>query len=68
MRKMVPGEKKGAAKGFKLGWRAFGKISAVEGIQLSPEMLKDLTEFDRKGLSPGDRRKVIARKYGTVRA
>jgi hypothetical protein len=57
-----------AAKGFKVGRRAFAKISAVEGIHLSPEMAKDFGEFDRKGLSAGERRKVIARKYGAVRS
>ncbi len=56
-----------ASKGFKIGRRAFEKISAVEGIHLSAEMLKDFGDFDRKGLSAEARRKVIARKYGKVR-
>jgi len=58
---------KTAAKGFKVGRRAFAKISAVEGIHLSSEMAKDFSEFDRKGLSADQRRKAIARKYGAVR-
>lgn len=59
---------KTAAKGFKVGHRAFAKISAVEGTHLSPEMAKDFGEFDRKGLSANQRRKAIARKYGAVRS
>jgi hypothetical protein len=59
---------KTTTKGFKVGRRAFAKISAVEGIHLSPEMAKDFGEFDRKGLSADQRRKAIARKYGAVRS
>lgn len=57
-----------ATKGFKLGRRAFEKISALEGIHLSPEMVRDLDEFDRKGISGDARRKAIARKYGRARS
>ena len=59
---------KSAAKGFKVGRRAFAKISAVEGIYLSPKMARDFGEFDRKGLSADQRRKAIARKYGAARS
>jgi hypothetical protein len=66
MTKTIAAPNKAAAKGLKVGRHAFAKISAVEGIRLSPEMAKDFAEFDRKGLSAGERRKVIARKYGAV--
>jgi hypothetical protein len=68
MTKTVSPRRSPVAKGFKLGRRAFEKISAVEGIHLSGEMLKDFGEFDRKGLSAEARRKAIARKYGKVRS
>jgi len=55
------------AKGFTLGRKGFAKISAVEGIRLSPEMEAQFREFDQKGLSPSERRKAIARAFGKVR-
>jgi hypothetical protein len=54
-----------SAAGFTLGRGRFAKISAVEGIHLSGSMEKDLREFERKGLSAEERRKVISGKYGT---
>jgi hypothetical protein len=57
-----PGET--AAKGFKVGRHAFAKISAVEGIYLTPEMQRDLRHYDELGLTADERRKRIARKYG----
>ena len=68
MTKMIAQPSKAAAKTFKIGRRAFDKISAVEGIRLSPEMAKDFGEFDRRGLSAVERRKAIARKYGALRS
>ncbi|MEI9887738.1 MAG: hypothetical protein WDN08_14795 [Rhizomicrobium sp.] len=68
MTKTLTPPNKSVAKGFKVGRRAFAKISAVEGIHLSPEMAKDFAEFERKGLSADQRRKAIARKYGAVRS
>ena len=53
-----------AAKHFVLGRESFARISAVEGIHLTREMKRDLREFDRKGLSPAERRRAIANKYG----
>lgn len=49
--------------GFVIGRSGFAKISAVEGIKLTPEMRKDLQDFDRKGLSAEERRSAITRKY-----
>lgn len=56
-----------AAKGFTLGRQSFAKISAVEGIRLSPEMEARFREFDLKGLSPSERRVAIARTFGKGR-
>lgn len=59
--------KKPAATGYTIGRAGFAKISAVEGIRLTPEMAADFGEFERKGLSPEERRKAIAGKYGKAR-
>jgi hypothetical protein len=56
--------KLGATKsGFILGRSGFAKISAVEGIRLSSEMDKRFRDFDRQGLSAGERRRIIARTF-----
>jgi len=55
------------AKSYTIGRRAFAKISAIEGIRLSEEASEDFREFERKGLSPQDRRQAISRKYAKVR-
>lgn len=52
-----------AKAGFTLGREGFAKISAVEGIHLSPDMEKRFRDFDRQGLSAGDRRETIARAF-----
>lgn len=51
-------------KSFTIGRDAFAKISAVEGLRLSPGMERDLREFDWKGLSSRERGRRIVRKYG----
>ena len=56
-----------ASKGFTLGRQGFAKISAVEGIRLSPEMEARFREFDQKGLSPSERREAIARAFTKAR-
>lgn len=58
---------KGTTKPFIVGRDAFAKISAIEGISLSPGMQKDFETFDTAGLSPQERRKALAEKYGKVR-
>ncbi len=58
---------KRTAKGYTIGRRCFAKISAVEDIRLTDAMTEDFREFERKGLSPEERRKAIAGKYGKVR-
>jgi hypothetical protein len=57
-----------AAKGIAIGRLAFAKISAIEGIHLSAEMVHDFREFDHKGPTATERRKAIERKYGAVRS
>jgi hypothetical protein len=50
---------------FTIGRTGFAKISAVEGIKLSPEAEQDFQEFDRRGLSAAERRRALARKYAS---
>jgi hypothetical protein len=63
----TPTKSKSTKAGFTLGRRGFAKISAVEGIRLSPEAEKQFRDFDRQGLSAGDRRKLIARSFAKGR-
>ena len=53
--------------GYTIGCAGFAKISEVEGVQLTPAMDADFLEFDRLDLSPAERRKAIAEKYGKAR-
>lgn len=55
------------AKGRIIGRAAFARISAVEGIRLTPEMSADFDEFERKGIPAAARRKAILEKYGKAR-
>jgi hypothetical protein len=63
VRKPTEKTRKSEPKSFTLGRGGFARISAVEGIRLSPEMERRFREFDRLGLSAGDRRKAIARLF-----
>lgn len=56
-------KKKATTAKFVLGQDRFAKISAVEGIKLTPEMKKRAKEFDRLGLSPAERRREILKVY-----
>lgn len=47
------------AAGATIGRKAFAKISAAEGIRLTPEMKRRAGKFDRKGLSPEERIRAI---------
>jgi hypothetical protein len=49
--------------GFVLGRERFSKISAVEGIELSPAMKKRISHSDQKGLSAAARRAAIIRAH-----
>jgi hypothetical protein len=51
------------ASGVALGRERFAKISAVEGIELTPLMKKRAAEFDRQGISADERRRAIVRAY-----
>jgi hypothetical protein len=51
-------------KTYKIGRRAFAKISAVEGIYITAAMDEEFREFDKRGLSPQQRRTAILKKYG----
>jgi hypothetical protein len=41
----------------------FAKISAVEGIVLTPKMKERIADFERQGLSAEERRQSIVRAY-----
>jgi hypothetical protein len=49
--------------GLIIGRERFAKISAVEGIELSPEMKRRADEFDRGAVSGAERRRTILRSY-----
>jgi hypothetical protein len=59
----TPGRKKAEAARFVLGQQRFAKISAVEGISLTPAMKKRIKAFDEAGLSASARRKAIINAY-----
>jgi len=46
-----------------LGRRSLEKISAVEGIKTSAATKHMFAEFDRKGLSAEERRRLIFQKH-----
>lgn len=48
---------------FVLGRTAFAKISAVEGLSLSAEGREMFDDFDRRDLTPVERRTAIAAKH-----
>ena len=58
-----PGAKAKKKGGFVIGRESFGKISAVEGIRLTPAMKKRAADAERKGLSAEEYRQSIARSY-----
>jgi hypothetical protein len=49
--------------GLIIGRARFAKISAVEGIELSPDMKRRAADFDRRGVSGAERRRAIVRAY-----
>ncbi len=46
-----------------MGLAGFAQISAVEGIKLRASSKKTFADFDRKGLSPAERRRAIFEKH-----
>jgi hypothetical protein len=53
--------------GFVVGRDRFAKISAVEGVELTPDMRAALEKFDREGLSHADRRRAIESRFAPKR-
>jgi hypothetical protein len=51
------------AKTLTLGLVGFAKISAVEGIRLRASTKKMFADFDRRELSPAERRREIFGKH-----
>jgi hypothetical protein len=49
--------------GVTVGRAAFSSVSAVEGIRLSHDAQGRFAEFDRKGLSPEQRRAAIIQAH-----
>jgi hypothetical protein len=54
---------KNSKTGFIVGRAGFAKISAVEGIQLTPAMKERAAEAARKGLSAEQHREMIVRAH-----
>ena len=46
-----------------MGRERFAKISAVEGIELTPAMRTRAAEFDRRGMAAAERRRSIIRAH-----
>ena len=67
MTKTLERSSKRRSKGYTVGRRGFAKISAIEGIRLSPDMEARFGEFEREGLSAAERRQVLARMFGKAR-
>jgi len=64
MTKTKPSDAKAKRKGgFVIGPDNFSKISAVEGIRLTPAMKKRAADAERKGLSAEEYRQTIVRSY-----
>ncbi len=55
--------KKTGRAGFVIGRAGFGKISAVEGIRMTPAMKKRAATSDSKGLSAKESREQIIQAY-----
>lgn len=64
MSKVQADKTKRQATGRILGLGVFEKISAVEGVQLTDDMRRDLLSFERLGLSSDERTRFITEKYG----
>jgi hypothetical protein len=58
-----PDTKAKKRSGFVIGRDSFGKISAVEGIRLTPAMKKRASDAERRGLSAEEYRQTIVRSY-----
>jgi hypothetical protein len=56
-------KKSAKASSFVIGHARFSKISAVEGIVLTPGMKARKTGLERSGASPAERRAAIIKAY-----
>ena len=52
---------------FTLGRVGFARISAVEGIVLTPEMQATFADFDREGLTAEQKRRAIVLRFKSAR-
>jgi hypothetical protein len=53
-----------SSSGFRIGREGFARISAIEGVRLTPAMKRDLESFERDKLPQEARRQAIRTKYG----
>jgi len=63
MKRRSSGSARSSSRGLTLGPKWGAKIHAVEGIKLTPAAVKRAADFERRGLSPAERRKEILRAY-----
>lgn len=57
----------GSGAGHVIGRAGFAKISAVEGIRVSPGMRAEFRSYDKAGLTAPERRRRLTEKYGKGR-
>jgi hypothetical protein len=62
-KKITKAKRPAKAKTLTLGLVGFAKISAVEGVTLRASTKKMFADFDRRGLSPAERRREIFAKH-----
>jgi hypothetical protein len=62
-KKRTPKALSRGSKTMTIGRARFAKISAVEGVVLSPGMERRVANFERAGLSAKERRESIIRAY-----
>jgi hypothetical protein len=67
MSRTVIAPPKRSSKGHTIGRQRFAKISAVEGIHLTPATAADFQEFDKQKLGAEERRRILLTKYGKRR-
>jgi hypothetical protein len=58
-----PTERRDKSGRFTIGGDAFAKISAVEGVQITPAMKKRASDARAKGLSDEEYRQTIIRSH-----
>lgn len=50
---------------IKIGLAGFEKISAIEGLRVTRDMKGTFRSLDERGATAAERRRVIAKKYGS---